>query len=122
MKRFLAILWSIVIIVLCSLPGKDLPQVNILNFDKVAHFGVMFIWAILWLWDKPSRNIWFVALGGGIFGTAIEFYQDMLPWERSFDWFDALADFVGACCGVAAWQVALRMPRMPRMTNASNDK
>jgi VanZ family protein len=105
MKKALAILWTIIIIILCSLPGKDLPSVDILNFDKVAHFGVMWLWAILWMWDKPSHSLIFIAILGGVFGTAIEFYQERLPWERSFDWFDALADFIGACLGALTWWI-----------------
>jgi VanZ family protein len=37
------ILWAIVIFISSSIPGNDLPNIGILNADKIAHFLIFFL-------------------------------------------------------------------------------
>lgn len=91
-------LWTFLIIVACTLPGKSIPASPIMGFDKIVHIGLFFIWVILWLLCAPRKKYYIIALGM-IFGVAIEIYQQLLPFDRTFDWWDALADAVGVLLG-----------------------
>jgi VanZ family protein len=94
-----SLVWTFLILLACSLPGKEIPEAPLFpHFDKLVHFGLFFVWSILWLARYPSR--WLVILVSGIiFGIFIEFYQEWLPIGRSFDWWDAVADSFGAVTG-----------------------
>ncbi len=94
-----SILWTFLILLACSLPGKKIPEAPLFpHFDKLVHFGLFFVWSILWLLRYPSR--WFlVVISGILFGIFIEFYQEWLPIGRSFDWWDAVADSFGTIAG-----------------------
>jgi len=43
---WLAILWMALIWVVSSIPAQELPELRILGFDKLAHFGVYFVWGM----------------------------------------------------------------------------
>jgi hypothetical protein len=47
-----------------------------------------------------KTNLW-IAIASGLYGVLIEFYQGYFCVDRSFDWFDALADAVGSF--IALW-------------------
>ncbi|WP_228713613.1 VanZ family protein [Arundinibacter roseus] len=89
-----ALLWTFLIVVACTLPGKSIPNAPIIGFDKIVHFGLFFGWTLLWLLLYPKK-ILIVCLSGICFGIFLEFYQQWLPFDRTFDWWDALADAVG---------------------------
>ena len=111
-KKFmmvLAVAWTILIFIGCSLPGKDLPPITVFDhFDKVVHFVFFFVFAILWRQSlSPS--------GGGIrgrkfyatiillsfaYGFALEFYQINFVPGRTWDVWDGVADGVGGMAGV----------------------
>lgn len=73
LRLVLAVLWTIVILVLCWTPQTMLPVnekpdsiVNILHLDKVIHSGIFSIFSVLWLRTQTagkSRYVW-VVLGG----------------------------------------------------------
>jgi len=95
-----ALLWTLTVTILTLLPGKDLPTVDIVNFDKLAHFGVFFLLNFLYLrWKlfgpnlKPSAliiTILIIAYGG-----LIEILQGTFYTDRFADWFDFLANAAG---------------------------
>lgn len=97
-RPWAAWLWTFLILVACSLPGKNIPAAPLVGFDKIVHIGMFFIWINLWLLKAPNKRIVLIALGMA-FGIAIEYYQQLLPFDRSFDWWDALADAVGILLG-----------------------
>lgn len=97
-QKWLAWLWTILILVACTWPGKDIPEAPVGGFDKIVHIGMFVGWAILWLSVLPSRMLP-VVVTGMFYGVALEFYQQLLPFSRTFDWWDALADAVGVIIG-----------------------
>jgi hypothetical protein len=97
-QRWPAILWTLAIIVACTLPGQSLPDAPVVGFDKVVHIGMFVGWAFLWMMLFPEKTR-FIFLIGIFFGILLEFYQQLLPFDRSFDWWDALADGVGTLAG-----------------------
>lgn len=97
-NQWIAILWTLVILWSCTWPGKDLPSPPFPHFDKLVHSGLFVIWTILWLLTYPSKST-LIILMGVTYGVAIEFYQQILPFDRTFDWWDAVADSVGVLLG-----------------------
>lgn len=96
--RWPAWLWTFLILVACTWPGKDLPDGPVTYFDKIVHVGMFAGWTLLWTLLKP-RQSGLVAAVGILFGVFIEFYQQMLPFDRSFDWWDIVADAGGVLLG-----------------------
>ncbi|PUZ27843.1 VanZ like family protein [Chitinophaga costaii] len=104
-----AIAWVLLILWLCTLPGKDIPSVGWwekFHPDKVVHFGLfgmtVFLFALGNYWRKKRvslLNLVLLVLGASAYGLAIEFIQKYWADHRSFDLFDALADSLGALAG-----------------------
>tara|TARA_R110002124_G_C8777847_1_gene500518 strand:+ start:421 stop:759 length:339 start_codon:yes stop_codon:yes gene_type:complete len=101
-----AVIWTILILIACTWPGKDIPDAPVTGFDKIVHFGLLFVWAILWATYKKSNLIWVCILGIS-YGIGLEFYQQLLPFDRTFDWYDALADAVGVIVGLVFYKLIL---------------
>ncbi|WP_157760656.1 VanZ family protein [Chitinophaga caeni] len=109
-----AILWIILILVLCTLPGKDLPQVSFLDkihFDKIVHFGlfagiVVLICYGLYKSRQALSNLAIISVVilAGLYGLAIEFIQKYLVTSRSFDMYDVLFDTLGAIAGALVFK------------------
>ena len=95
----------------CSWPGKDLPESPVVGFDKIVHIGMFVGWTILWLSYAPSKVL-FILLLGMAFGVFLEFYQQWLPFDRTFDWWDAAADGLGTLLGAIAYR-QLPYPKSP---------
>lgn len=93
---WLAIGWTIIIFIGCAWPGDGLPSQD--NIDKFEHAGIFLLFALLWL--NAGKSIRWVLLVGAAYGMGIEIFQGVMPIGRTFDWYDALADVVGAGLGV----------------------
>ena len=103
-----SILWALFILALCLLPGKDLPTIPILNFDKLVHFSIYAILALMMFygWKKQDlfpalhRNtIARILILTSLYGFAVEVMQEIFTSDRHFDLFDALANSSGAITG-----------------------
>jgi VanZ like family len=104
-----AIIWFCVIFRLCTMSGIDLPHMGLLEPDKFAHAGVHFILVSLTAWGaykngvspkKMGKLFLLFALGSALYGMSLEFIQDTFFPGRSFDWFDAVANSIGAFLGM----------------------
>ncbi len=77
------------------------PDISIMSFeyrDKVIHFAMYFIlvgWFVQ-LYQKTSSRIIILA-GAILLGMLIEYLQGMTAY-RSFDYFDEIANSIGAMC------------------------
>lgn len=107
-----AVFWTLVILVACSLPGQDIPDISLFEYDKLAHF-VMFA-AFGWVWMYALRmpvrpRILWVLAGGIAYAFLTEVYQGLLPFERQPDLYDALANTGGLLTSVSLyWSILLR--------------
>lgn len=93
-----AILWTIIIVIGCTLPGKALPVFSIFDhLDKLVHLVFFFILYILWFNAFESKKnldtLLLVILC--VFGLLIEIYQKYFVLGRSFDRWDVIADWLG---------------------------
>jgi VanZ family protein len=96
-----AFIWTLVVTILTLLPGRDLPQVNVVNFDKFAHLGVFFLMNFLYLrWKKFGPNLkpstLIITLLIIAYSGLIELLQGIFYTDRFADWFDFLANATGA--------------------------
>lgn len=98
-NQWIAWFWSFLIFVACTWPGKDIPTAPVAGFDKIVHTGLFAVWIILWLLAYPDKPALILVLSGMAYGLGLEFYQQILPCDRTFDWWDAAADSVGVLLG-----------------------
>jgi VanZ family protein len=105
--RFIAILWTLLIIVACFTPGKDLPKVDIPLIDKWTHFVLFGVLVFLWLCSRPVTTLSRLAalfVIATAFGAAIEVMQGVLTFlGRSMELMDGVADSIGALLGIAVF-------------------
>jgi len=110
MNRFglAAICWTVITTILTLLPGKDLPEVKIVNFDKFGHLCVFGLLALLYLiWNRstapPAKfSPLIITLLCITFGGLIEILQGAFYTDRHADIFDFVANSVGC---LTAWVV-----------------
>lgn len=108
------ILWLVVITTLCLMPPQDLPVQEfyaIPHFDKVVHFGMYFVLALLLIHPLQRRALK-VALGvfliSFLVGGAIEILQFAMAIQRSASWGDFIADMAGAAAGWLLYSPLIR--------------
>lgn len=103
-----SITWAAFILVVCLMPGKDLPSINLWQFDKLEHMGVYIILAALtyWGWRRQTEYGWFhkhtfmkILIIAAVYGFAVEVMQKLFTTDRQFDLLDATANALGACIG-----------------------
>lgn len=106
-KPYLAVLFSLFILVLCGMPSESLPGEDV--NDKVAHFVAFAGISFLWMW--VSENYLKVIILSALFGLVIEVIQGLLPesFHRSYDLMDALADGIGVFIGVVLYFIVVKI-------------
>jgi VanZ family protein len=104
----LAILWTVLITYLSIATIDNVAnQIKIENKDKIAHFVFYFLFVFLWFkanYDKntPIKNSIYILIAGIIYGILMELSQKYFTTNRTPDFFDALANSVGATVGYFA--------------------
>lgn len=99
------LIWAIIVIVLCTLPGNNFDTVpSYPGMDKLVHAGMFFVFCTL-LYNgviqqfrgKPTRwiPIFVVSFLGFSFAGLTELLQLYIFTYRSGDWWDLFADSVG---------------------------
>lgn len=124
-----ALLWAMVILGLCLMPGRDIPSfwwTELLSMDKFVHAGMFAVLVVLVVRGlrkrRPvlalrSRTVLFWSLACVAYGGALEIMQGTLMTDRYADLLDFLANTLG--CGIGWWWLARKEPQMmgeePRM-------
>lgn len=107
-----AFLWAFLILVLCGIPGRDIPHfsfLEMLSFDKFVHAALFFILIVLFIRGFSQQNdsrfiktyprsIAFAFCI--VYGGALELMQDAVFEERSADVFDFIANSFGSVTGL----------------------
>ena len=90
------ILWAVVVFGLHAMSSKSFPRISFwenLGLDKFVHAFMFFIGSSLAVfsgWGRmKSAVIWICA------GVLLEYYQFYFTTDRSFDWFDVMANATG---------------------------
>lgn len=94
-RRMLLILWIVIIFVLMGFPMLEMPKVKDFPIDKLYHFIVFFVMALLASRSMGARNYY-------VLGTAVvilaEVQQLVVP-GRDFEFLDMAAGFVALVVG-----------------------
>lgn len=103
-----AIIWTLLILAACFIPGSEIPNLKVPLIDKWVHFVLFGVFAFLWLRVYPSRRVtqlFIVFAVAAIFGYGVELLQGALRplLGRSYSGTDALADAIGGALGVVAF-------------------
>ena len=104
------ILWTALMMIVSSTPGKKLPEVPMWNFDKFAHCVEYLVFSILlFRYMYLRKNISFIRVVqwgiiiGIVYAGLDELHQMLIP-NRLCTWQDFVADTVGVLVGVYAAQ------------------
>lgn len=110
-----AILWALFILILCGIPGRDIPHISfleLLSFDKFVHAGIFFVLILLTIrgfvlqTDFPllQRFPQVIALVLCVlYGGSLEIMQGTLFEERTADVYDFIANSFGAIFGLMVY-------------------
>ena len=105
-------LWALIILILCGIPGRDIPHISfleLLSFDKFVHAGIFFVLVLLTIRGlilqgrykdintKPKMFAGFVCIS---YGGLLEVMQGTLFSERSADVYDFIANSFGCIIGI----------------------
>lgn len=105
----LSILWALVILALCSMPGRFIPSttwLELLSFDKWVHAGMFFVLVSFLSIAVKTKNLpqqlfYVYFLLSVTYGGALEIMQATLFSERSADWYDMIANSFGCVVALA---------------------
>lgn len=98
--------WTILILLLLSIPGGVARVSTFFQADKVVHFALFLVLAFLWLrvpWNSDLARAWAIIGAGVVFSVLSELYQGIIPIDRTPDVFDVVADVLGFFAGAALW-------------------
>lgn len=108
--RSYAIVWTLLIFVLCFIPGKELPQVSVPLADKWVHLVLFAIFAFLWLCSTPTKNLryYIVLFAITVFiGWLVEYIQGHFIPGRTQDNMDTLMDAGGGLIGILFFRLGM---------------
>lgn len=107
--RLAAISWTLLIFLLCFLPGNEIPNIRLPLADKWVHFILFGIFSFLWLCAYPGRMLKFsflILLASIAVGWIVEMIQGQLTFlGRSQDNMDTIADSIGGLIGIVVYHV-----------------
>ena len=94
---------TLTILYLTLSPADQIGDFSVYQYDKLGHFTLFFGWTfffgLLILSFKETRtNLLLVFIVGSFFGITIEILQGVLPFGRTPDMGDAIADILGTLC------------------------
>ncbi|WP_374166401.1 VanZ family protein [Arcticibacter sp. MXS-1] len=112
--QYPAILWGILVLVLCDIPMGDPSGGSMFfeGFDKLVHLGFFFVLTVFLLFGKLRQQrgaslripyILKVLLVSVAFGGLIELLQWKVFTYRSADWWDFFCDAAGVCMAVFSY-------------------
>jgi VanZ family protein len=110
-----SLLWALIILILCGIPGRDIPHISLLeflSFDKFVHAGIFYVLILLTIrgfllqtsFKKLQQSAKSIALVLCIiYGGSLEIMQGTLLVGRTADVFDFLADSLGCILGLLTY-------------------
>ena len=111
-----ALLWALLILILCGIPGKDIPHISfleLLSFDKFVHASIFFVLVVLTirgfilqtnfvvLKQKAKISALLICV---TYGGVLEIMQGTLFEDRSADVYDFVANSFGCIMGLLIYK------------------
>ena len=114
--RIGATLWTLLIFILCFIPAREVPDLDIPLADKWVHFILFGVFSFLWLLSIKEfrlQHLVIVLICSIVLGWLVEYIQGALTFlGRSQDNMDTLADGIGGLLGVVVfWLLSFRYRR-----------
>lgn len=111
LKPFIpTLIWLIIIVVLSGYPGRNLPKAPFDEFDKLVHlaiYALLSFLSVLGFSKQPNSSLlsnklqnFFSISFSIVMGGLIELLQEYVFINRYGDWYDFIANSLGAFCGV----------------------
>ncbi len=106
---FPALIWALIILFLSGYPGEYVPKVPVWQFDKLAHaviyavlsFCLLIAFQQQYLKHGNRYKISLIAMFISVsYGGFMEILQNNIFINRSGNWYDFLANTIGALLGV----------------------
>lgn len=106
-QRLLTATYAALVLTLSVLPAVPIPQIldwsRLFSPDKVAHFGVYAVFAVLLAFCLPTRTravaVGSAVLTATVFGALMELAQGLSGLGRQADPVDIVANLIGALLG-----------------------
>ena len=91
---------TLTILYLTLSPSDQIGDFSVYQYDKLGHFTLFFGWTFFFgllvlSFKEAKTNLLFVFITGSLFGITIEILQGVLPFGRTPDMGDAIADVLG---------------------------
>ena len=113
----LSIFWVVIITGLSSIPGNEIPESKLWEFDKLGHFAVYALLSFfLSAWKMKQyehvSNVLILyilpVILGSLLGTFLEYAQGNWLSGRYFDLLDVIANIIGCIAGVILAAILLK--------------
>jgi len=113
-----AMLWALLILILCGIPGRDIPHISfleLLSFDKFVHAGIFFVLILLSIrgfvlqttFSKIQQSPKLIAFIMCVtYGGLLEIMQGTIFEERSADIYGFIANSFGCVMGLLLYSWA----------------
>lgn len=118
LKPFIpAIIWLLSILILSGYPGNYVPKVPVWQFDKLVHSVIYSILSICLLiafhkqYIKGNNRFQLYAaiiFIGIFYGGFMEILQNSIFINRSGNWYDFIANAIGAILGVVLYPLVIK--------------
>jgi len=103
--KHLAVGWTLLILLLICIPARSVTEKFSLipYIDKLIHFILFGIFAILWgkvslkEHDNKYYSSHLIFIAGTLYSVILELLQQLPFIDRTFDYYDILANTAGAC-------------------------
>ena len=101
---FLAITWTVFVVVASLVSFNSVPKVKVIGSDKLVHFLFYLIFVVLWSLAKKQtcfkiKYSLLIVVIAIVFGIIIEILQGVLTKTRQADFYDVVANSLGAIVG-----------------------
>ena len=118
LRKILAVLYLILVVLLSLLPTSDFPDIPYFSGeDKGIHFcmylglGFMACWS-LEMSRKGTASYVLLLFGVFLWGVVMEILQQLMSNGRSLEILDMVANLVGAIAGLFMYLYLMRMSRV----------
>lgn len=96
---------TIITILLTLLPSSTFDGSSVFEYSKLGHFLIFFGWTFMLgfsviIRSKRHANLFLIFILGVLFGIFIEFAQLVLPYQRTANVWDIVADATGCFAAV----------------------
>ncbi|WP_288019973.1 VanZ family protein [Tenuifilum sp.] len=100
-----SLMWALVILILCGMPPSGIPKIRIPGLDKIVHFGLFAVFSVLLITEQNTQRNQLTVKGkyllrgftiAVLYGGLIELMQLWIFIGRGAEWYDFIADAIGA--------------------------